>query len=156
MAGVLATLIYKNPDATLKPLACWDMSGYGNGPFIPIHQLSDASGNQITPAQDSTVETVAEILANILTAVVGRPSVADANSAPFTTAVAMTAGGSSVAPGRAVEIICTTAGNVSLQLSGGSAHVIPVVIGRQVVPFAATGINSGANTTAVAAYANLS
>lgn len=79
----------------------------------------------------------------------------DINSAAFTTALTMTAGGSAVAVGRSVELLCTAAGNVSLQL-GGSPHVIAVQASpaSYTIPYSVTAINSS-GTTATCTYANL-
>lgn len=80
---------------------------------------------------------------------------ADQNGAAFSSAITMTPGGSAVSVGRSVEMLITTAGNVSLQL-GGAPHIISVSASpyTQTFPYAVTAINSS-GTTAVATYANL-
>jgi hypothetical protein len=80
-----------------------------------------------------------------------------ANTAPISVAVTMTPGGDAVAPGRRVEILCTVAGDVSIQLAGGMAHVIaiPASPDTQFFPYSAVGINAN-GTTATATYSNLS
>ncbi len=77
----------------------------------------------------------------------------DANNAPFSAATPMTPGGSAITAGRSVAIIATAAGNVSLQLPSG-ALIVPVSVGLNILPFAATAINTS-GTTATATYFNL-
>lgn len=79
----------------------------------------------------------------------------DPVNASFTTAAALTVGAADVAVGRAVGLVCTGAGNVSLKLSVTAAYVVPVNVGLSVLPFAAVGVNAS-GTTATCTYANLS
>lgn len=69
--------------------------------------------------------------------------------------VAMTVGTTYTAA-RGIQLVCTVAGNVSLQV-GGVADVIPVAVtssGPLVLPYAVTAVNSS-GTTATCTYLNL-
>jgi hypothetical protein len=79
--------------------------------------------------------------------------VSDSQSAPFSGAVAMTAG-TVYAAQRSLGVWCTTSGNVQMQFSDGSNLTLPVTIGWQTFPFAVTQIIAG-GTTATASYFNL-
>jgi hypothetical protein len=68
----------------------------------------------------------------------------------YASAAAATAGTPFAATSSAVGVLCTAAGNVSLQLAGGPL-IIPVSIGFTLLPFAAAQINSS-GTTAAATY----
>lgn len=59
-----------------------------------------------------------------------------------------------VPPRRAICIIATVAGDVTVQLSQGGTLPIPVAVGLSVFPFEVTKIISG-STTATATYWNL-
>lgn len=59
-----------------------------------------------------------------------------------------------VVPGRALAVIATVAGNVSVLFSNGSKLVVPVAVGLTTLPFAAKAVLS-ADTTATATYAIL-
>lgn len=74
--------------------------------------------------------------------------------APLQGSLAMTAGGSAVAPARAFRINCTVAGNVVVTLADGSSETIAAPVGYSIYPFAVTQVVS-AGTTATATYANL-
>lgn len=63
--------------------------------------------------------------------------------------------GTAAAPGRALAVVATVAGNVSATLSGGSTLVFPVPVGLTIIPLSVSEINSS-GTTATATYANLS
>lgn len=82
----------------------------------------------------------------------GTLSVVDVNNAAFAGVVPMVIGTAQTAQ-RSIGIICTTAGNVQLMLSDGSSLTIPVSVGFQTLPFAATTIVA-AGTTATATYYN--
>lgn len=80
---------------------------------------------------------------------------ADQSGAAFASATTMTAGGSTVAAGRSVELLCSGAGNVSFQL-GGAAHIVAVPASpySYTLPYSVTAVNSS-GTTATCTYANL-
>jgi hypothetical protein len=80
-------------------------------------------------------------------------SVSDLQSAPFSGAVAMTAG-TTYAAQRSLGVLCTSSGNVQMQLSDGSSLALPVTGGWQTFPFAVVQIVA-AGTTATATYFNL-
>ena len=80
-------------------------------------------------------------------------SVSDLQSAPFSGAVAMTAG-TVYATQRSLGVLCTSSGNVQMQLSDGSSLTLPVTGGWQTFPFAVVQIVA-AGTTATATYFNL-
>lgn len=80
-------------------------------------------------------------------------AVSDTQSAPFQGAVAMVVGTAQTAQ-RSVGILATAAGNVAMTLADASTITLPVYIGWQTFPFAATAINSS-GTTATATYFNL-
>ena len=79
--------------------------------------------------------------------------VADSQSAPFAGAVAMTVG-TTYSAQRSVGVLATVAGNVQFQFPDASTLTLPVFVGWQTFPFAATQIVS-AGTTATATYFNL-
>jgi len=81
------------------------------------------------------------------------PVVADAQSAPFEGATAMTVGTSYTAA-RSVLANCTVAGNVSLTLLDGSTVVWAVPTGATLLRVAATAVNTS-GTTATCTYYNL-
>jgi hypothetical protein len=83
----------------------------------------------------------------------GQASVADAQSAAFAGAVAMTVGTTYTAQ-RSVGVLCTVAGNVVLQFPDASTLTLPVAVGWQTFPFQCTQIVSS-GTTATATYFNL-
>ena len=87
-------------------------------------------------AQDSTLQVIAAAVA------AGRVQTADANGAAFSTAVLMTAG-TATAAGRSVGVVCTTAGTMTLPLAGGGTVALPVSLGWQTFPFAATAFAFG-------------
>lgn len=60
-----------------------------------------------------------------------------------------------VPAGRAIQIVCTVAGNVELQMAGGGLCTVPVPTGLTVLPYAVTEVLSTL-TTATATYGNLS
>jgi len=80
-------------------------------------------------------------------------SVSDPQNAAFQGAVAMTVGTTYTAQ-RSVGVLCTVAGNVAMTLVDASTITLPVYVGWQTFPFAATAINSS-GTTATATYYNL-
>ena len=65
--------------------------------------------------------------------------------------------GASYAAGRSIQMVCTAAGNVSLEV-GGAADVVPVAGATggtlTILHFAVTAVNSS-GTTATCTYANL-
>ncbi|MBB4199022.1 hypothetical protein GGD83_002833 [Rhodoblastus sphagnicola] len=80
-------------------------------------------------------------------------TVSDTQSAPFSGVVAMTAG-TVYGAQRSVGVLCTSSGNVQLQLSDGSGLTLPVAPGWQTFPFAVVQIVA-AGTTATASFFNL-
>jgi hypothetical protein len=72
--------------------------------------------------------------------------------APVQGAIALTAAGPSVAPGRAFVVNATAAGNVTITFADGSSHVIAAPVGYSVYPYAVTDVTA---STATATYANL-
>lgn len=80
-------------------------------------------------------------------------TVTDTQSMPFQGAVAMTVG-TTYAAQRSVGVLATAAGNVAMTLADASVITLPVFIGWQTFPFAATAINTS-GTTATATYYNL-
>lgn len=90
---------------------------------------------------------------------VGGADVAAANPLPTQEraaqgAIALTAGGAVVAPGRLFAVVATAAGNVAVVFADGSTLTVPVTPGFQAFPFAVKQV-SVAGTTATATYANL-
>ena len=64
--------------------------------------------------------------------------------------------GTAAAAGKAVQIVCTVAGNVVMTMAGTGGNItIPVNVGYNLLPFAITEIVTS-GTTATATYANLS
>jgi Flp pilus assembly pilin Flp len=80
-------------------------------------------------------------------------TVSDVQSAPFSGAVAMTAG-TVYAAQRSLGVLCSSSGSVQIQLSDGSGLTLPVTPGWQTFPFAVVQIVA-AGTTATASYFNL-
>ena len=80
-------------------------------------------------------------------------SVSDVQNAPFSGAVAMTAG-TVYAAQRSLGVLCTSSGNVQMQLSDSSSLTLPVAPGWQTFPFAVVQIVA-AGTTATASFYNL-
>lgn len=68
---------------------------------------------------------------------------------------ALTVGAGDITAGRAVQIACTVAGNVSLKMANGSTNIIPVDVGLSVLPYSVVGVNTS-GTTATATYGSLS
>lgn len=73
-----------------------------------------------------------------------------AQNAPYGSRVAA-AVGATLAVGRALEIVVTAAGNVSLVLADNSTTTIPVNVGLSIIPYGVKQIVS-AGTTATATY----
>lgn len=70
------------------------------------------------------------------------------NDSPFASAVTM-ASGVAVVAGRAVWVVATTAGSITLTLAGGGTVTLPVAVGLNTFPVAATQFvfaNSAAGT----------
>jgi len=118
---------------------------------------STANAAQLATANNQATATT--LLAAILTALgsslhVGG-TVNDAQSAPFSGAIAMMVG-TTYAPQRAVGVLCSIAGNVEFALADGSTLTLPVNVGWEWEPykFACAGIVA-AGTTATASYYNL-
>ncbi len=86
----------------------------------------------------------------IAAALQSRLLVSDNQSAAYSDAPVMTIGTSTTA-GRGVAAICTAAGNVTLQLAT-TTIAWPVNVGGNVLPFAASAVNSA---TATCVYTNL-
>lgn len=59
------------------------------------------------------------------------------NDSPFAAATVMTAG-TAVVSGRAVWVVATTAGSITLTLAGGNTVTLPVAVGLNTFPLAAT------------------
>ena len=76
-------------------------------------------------------------LAAIAASLAGTLTVSDGNNAAFSTAAAMTAN-QAIAAARSVGVVCTSAGSIVLTLSGGETITLPVSLGWQTFPFAAT------------------
>lgn len=79
--------------------------------------------------------------------------VSDWMNQPYTGMFAMTVD-STYAPGRAVRLNCTVAGNVSLLLLDGSTETYVAATGYAVLPLAVTKVASS-GTTATCTYAGL-
>ncbi|NBW10489.1 MAG: hypothetical protein EBR82_20915 [Caulobacteraceae bacterium] len=62
--------------------------------------------------------------------------------------------GANQTPGRAVHVVCTTAGDVKIRLADDTEILITVAVGATYLPFEAKTIVA-AGTTAVATYRNL-
>jgi hypothetical protein len=62
--------------------------------------------------------------------------------------------GNIVKAGKAIEINCTVAGNVSMLMTDGSTHVVPVNVGLSRLTDEVLRVNA-TGTTATATYANL-
>lgn len=106
-----------------------------------------------TAAGATDTALVVAISPNNSVGISGTATVSDNQSAPFSGAVAMTVG-TSYATQRSVGVLCTVAGNVMMTLSDASTLTIPVYVGWQTFPFAASQVVS-AGTTATATYYNL-
>lgn len=78
--------------------------------------------------------------------------VADYYSGPWRGEVAMTVGQAGYAPGRALKVVCTVAGNITVLYPDGSQGTWPVVVGTQVLSLAVTEIVS---ETATSTFFNL-
>ena len=216
-------------DTSTFPLFFLDTSGTGVGPFVPAHITTDALGNFVTPALDSSLGTdgttpptlpggstgvrgwlryIGSLLSGTLTvsqtlggnalsptnrlpveidadsvtlpvsAVTlplptgaskesggnldtlagavsnGVMKTADASNAAFATATALTAG-STYTAGRSVGINCTTAGNITLTTSGGSAITLPISVGWNTYPFAVTSFSWPASGAGAGSVYNL-
>jgi hypothetical protein len=146
---------------------------------LPANAAQETGGNlAVIAANISTAANQAAastILSNILTklgsavlaagnAIIGKVgidqttpgttnAVYDTQSAPFQGAVSMTAG-TTYAAQRSVGVLCTVAGNVAMTMADASIITLPVAVGWNTFPFAATAINSS-GTTATATYYNL-
>lgn len=83
--------------------------------------------------------------------------VGDANNAAFISAVPLTVGAPSAAPGRSIAFLVASDCNISLQLASGMAFVISVAGSpyTQTLPFSVTGINASGTTCSGATYTNL-
>ncbi len=92
-------------------------------------------------------------LSGIYSKVAATLSVSDAQNQAFQGAVAMTVGTTYTAQ-RSIGVICTVAGNVTMQFADSSTLTLPVVSGWQTFPFAVTQVLSS-DTTATATYYNL-
>lgn len=73
---------------------------------------------------------------------------------PYEGSVAMVVGTPLAQVVRAVQVVASVAGNVSILMKDGSSNVVPVVVGMTVLPYAALGINTS-GTTATASYTGL-
>ena len=139
-----------------------------NGDLAPAHLLINSSGVEIgTTAQpltvtvanpDSTTVTVGNFPAGpALDATLQQIKTALANlisiESPYQGRVAFVLDTAQAAQ-RAIEIVCTTAGNVSVTYADGSQGLIPVNIGLTYISAAITTVHSS-STTAVATYGNM-
>ena len=66
----------------------------------------------------------------------------ESGNAAFSTATVLMAGGSAAAAARSVRVNCTAAGTITLNLADGGSNKLPIALGWQTFPFAATGFAS--------------
>jgi len=119
---------------------------------LPATQAVSATALPL-PAGAATSAGQSAIVAALGTPLQAGGAVADANSAAFVGAVAMTPG-TTYAAARSVRVIATVAGNVVFQFPDASTLTEAVYVGAQTFPYACTQIVS-AGTTASATYFNL-
>ena len=100
-------------------------------------------------ATNASLATLATALAGLQTTMTALQQ----SEAPFQGVVPMTLD-QAQATQRAVRIVCTTAGTVSLTYADGSKDVIPIAVGLSYIAGAVTTVNS-AGTTATATFANM-
>ena len=70
------------------------------------------------------------------------------SGAPIQSALALTSG-VVAAPGRAIVISCTVAGNLTLTFGDGTTILLPVPIGVQQLPWAVKSFTNGTATASV-------
>jgi hypothetical protein len=97
-------------------------------------------------ASFSLVSLLKGIVANLL-ALIG-------TNKPYQGAIAMTAG-SAVAAQRAIRVVCTVAGNITLTYADGSTDTVPVDVGLTIIPGAFTQVAIPNSGGATATFANL-
>jgi hypothetical protein len=116
----------------------------------PVSWSGQTVGVSSLPSLPAGANTIGSV--NVANLPANQP-VSDIQSAPFAGVVALSAG-TVYAAQRSLGVLCSTAGNVQLQLSDGSSVTLPVAPGWQTFPFAVVQIVA-AGTTAAASYFNL-
>ncbi|HZK99031.1 MAG TPA: hypothetical protein VFC47_03950, partial [Caulobacteraceae bacterium] len=82
------------------------------------------------------------------------PTTGDPADLAYQGAVALTVGAPDTAARRALQMNCTVAGNVSVTLADSSTDTVPVAVGLNILPLAASEVNTS-GTTATCTYFNL-
>lgn len=93
-------------------------------------------GNVIYEQAIFVDETGADAFSQLLAALAGTLTVADANSAAFQGVEALTVNAAQSTPRRSIGCSCTAEGNATFLLADGSSITLPMYVGWQTFPFA--------------------